>query len=179
MTYSRFYLSDLQVHTPADRQHRYGDVGGPEPNADFARQLIEAHRRAGVEVIAVSDHNRVDWYPLLRQFGEEAGVHVFPALEFSVNRCHLLAIWDCTEDGHRLANRFLQQLWRPEEDLFDQQGNPRPVSIGQVRDAAEKALEHNALILAPHATQSDIGFFARGVCTNRANIILDPPTRFG
>lgn len=173
MKYSRFYLTDLQVHTPADRQHRYGEVGGQDPNPDFARQLIEAHLRAGVDVIAVSDHNRVDWYPYLRQFGDESGVYVFPALEFSVNRCHLLAIWERNEEGYQLANRFLHQLWRPTDDLFDHQGNPRPVSTGQVRDAAEKALEHNALVLAPHATQRDIGFLARGVCTNRADVIAD------
>ena len=78
MAFSRFHLSDLHVHTPADRQHRYGDVGGPTPNAEFARILMEAHAQAGVEVVAVTDHNRVDWYPELRTAGEAVGVYVFP-----------------------------------------------------------------------------------------------------
>lgn len=103
MGYSRFYLADLQVHTPADARQGYGDAGGRDPNAAFARRIVQAHAEAGVKVMAVSDHNRVDWYPVLRAAGDELGVFVFPALEFSVNRCHLLAIWDRTEQGYAPA----------------------------------------------------------------------------
>jgi predicted metal-dependent phosphoesterase TrpH len=85
MTYSRFYLCDVQVHSAADAYQGYGDVGGPEPNEIFARQLVEAHARAGVTVMAFTDHNRVDWYPALRTAGLAVGVAVFPGLEFSVN----------------------------------------------------------------------------------------------
>lgn len=76
MTYSRFHLCDLQVHSPADAYHRYGDTGGSEPNEVFARRLVEAHAAAGVTAIAVTDHNRVDWYPALRAAGLTAGVTV-------------------------------------------------------------------------------------------------------
>jgi hypothetical protein len=92
MTYSRFHLCDLQIHTPADARQGYGDVGGRDPNPAFARRLVDAHAKAGVRVMAVSDHNRVDWYPVLRDAGDELGVFVFPALEFSVNRCHLWTV---------------------------------------------------------------------------------------
>lgn len=44
MTYSRFFLADLHVHTPADANHRYGsDAGGPEPNPIFAARLVDQH----------------------------------------------------------------------------------------------------------------------------------------
>src|SRR3712207_4349823 len=59
VTFSRFYLCDLQVHTPADPNQGYGNTGGREPNPAFARRLIQAHADAGVELIAVTDHNRV------------------------------------------------------------------------------------------------------------------------
>ena len=81
MTFSRFHLSDLHVHTPSDPQHRYGDAGGREPNAAFATTLVEAHAAAGVEVMAVTDHNSVDWYPELSKAGEVADVYVFPGVE--------------------------------------------------------------------------------------------------
>jgi hypothetical protein len=130
--YSRFYLCDLQIHTPADARQGYGDVGGREPNEPFAKQLVEEHAKAGVEVVAVSDHNRVDWYPVLRDAGDELGVFVFPALEFSVNRCHLLAIWDRTDRGYELAQQFVKTLWSPGEEPFEKSGDPRPVGHGQV-----------------------------------------------
>jgi hypothetical protein len=45
------------------------------------------------------------------------------------------------------------------------------VSKGQVADVAENALLHKGLVYAPHSTQKDIGFFAKGVCTNRVEVI--------
>jgi hypothetical protein len=70
MTNSRFFLCDLQVHTPADRDHRYGNAGGPSSNLPLARQPVAAHKAAGVEVFVVTDDNRVDWYSLLREAGD-------------------------------------------------------------------------------------------------------------
>jgi ABC-type cobalamin/Fe3+-siderophores transport system ATPase subunit len=171
MGFCRFYLCDLQVHTPADRRQGYGDVGGPAPNEAFARRLAEAHAEAGVEVMAVSDHNRVDWYPVLREAGDEVGIHVFPALEFSVNRCHLLAVWDRTDQGYTLAQQFLSSLWSPGEEPFEANGDPRPVGHGQVLELAMRATDHKALVLAPHSTMRDIGLFASGVCTNRKDVV--------
>ncbi len=105
MTFSRFFLCDLQVHTPADAQQRYGNVGGPDPHPAFAERLIKAHVAAGVQIIAVTDHNRIDWYPMLRDAGDQYGVTVFPGLEISVNGCHLLVIWEREE--YAFAQRFL------------------------------------------------------------------------
>jgi len=168
---SRFHLCDLQVHTPADSHHRYGNVGGKEPNDEFAEKFIQAHADAGVTVLAVSDHNRVDWYPCLKKAGETRGVFVFPAMEFSVNRCHLLAIWDRTDQGYALAQQFLTTLWTPGEEPFLPNGDPRPVGNGQVIELAQRVLDHKGLVIAPHATAKNIGFFASGVCTNRAEVI--------
>lgn len=170
MTYSRFFLSDLQVHTPADAKQGYGDVGGREPNEEFAKTLVKAHADAGVRVMAVTDHNRVDWYPLLRQHGEDVGVWVFPGLEFSVNGCHLLVIWDRSDEGLALAERFVRFLWQPGEDRFEANGDPRPVTRGQVLELAEEAQRHNGLVLAPHSTAKGIGLFAKGVCRNSSEV---------
>lgn len=172
MAASCFFLCDLQVHTPADKRQGYGDAGGREPNPEFARILVEAHQKAGVRVMAVTDHNRVDWYPMLREVGDELGVFVFPGLEFSVNRCHLLTIWDRTDQGYQLSQQFLGRLWDPGTSPFEHNGDPRVVSKGAVRDWVETAAtEFKALVLAPHATMKDIGFLAKGVCTNRREVI--------
>ncbi|MYD65666.1 MAG: AAA family ATPase [Chloroflexi bacterium] len=170
MSFSRFHLSDLHVHTPRDPQHRYGNVGGPTPNAAFATTLVEAHASAGVEVIAVTDHNSVEWYPELRDAGGVAGVYVFPGVEISVNGCHLTLIWDRTEEGYELAQQFLLTLWPPGDSRFFPNGDPRPVSTGQVLDVAKRAVEHRALVLAPHTTAKNMGLFAQGVCRNHDEV---------
>jgi hypothetical protein len=197
-TFSRWMLADLQVHTPADRCQRYGDVGGPDPNEAFAEQLIKAHARAGVQVIAVTDHNRVDWWPMLAAAGREHGVTVFPGLEINVNKCHLLMLWDCTEAGYALAGRFLGGLFDPGVEPLSPDRTPRPVSSGSVLDWARRASELNGLVLAPHATAKDIGLFGRNVCntssevaqsgvvvgfdvvgSSRADVLSNPRSQFG
>lgn len=169
MAYSRFYLSDLHVHTPADANHRYGDGLKREPNAAFAERLIDAHVAAGVQVIGLTDHNTVEWWPVLYKAGREHGVTVFPGVEISVNRCHLIALFEASERGYSLAQRFLASRFDPGEALFDG-GHPRPVSRGGIRDAAEAVVEHQGLLFAPHSTTKAIGIFAPGVCTNSAEL---------
>lgn len=169
VSYSRFYLCDLQVHTPADLQQRYGDVGGREPNQAFARQLVKAHRDVGVQVFAVTDHNRVDWWPTLHEAGEELNVTVFPGIEFSVNRCHLLALWDATSAGHQMAQRFLESLFDPGADPFTDSG-PRVVTKGQVTELAGRVSDYKGLVFAPHSTMKSNGLFAKGVCSNSREV---------
>ena len=170
MAFSRFHNCDLQVHTPADCQQQYGDVGGETPNPSFARKLMEAHAKAGVEVIAVTDHNRVDWYPTLNEAGEACGVCVFPGLEVSVNGCHLIVLWDRSDTGYGLAQQFLQTLWAPGESPFHDNGDPKLVASGQVLEVAVRASEHRALVLAPHATAKNMGLFAKSVCRNHVEV---------
>src|SRR5215467_187489 len=166
LSFSRFHLADLQVHTPADPDHEYGPEWRPDPDPAFAERLVAGFRDAGVTVIAVTDHNRLDWYPVVRAAGERAGVVVFPGLEISVNGCHLIAIWESTPLGHELGRRFLASLWAPAESPFDPSGRPRVVSRGQVVEVARQAVEHRALVLAPHSTAPRSGLFGPGVCRN-------------
>jgi len=166
LSYSRFHLADLQVHTPADPDHEYGPEWGPDPDPAFAEALVGRFRAAGVTVIAVTDHNRLDWYPAVRAAGERAGVFVFPGLEISVNGCHLIAVWEASPVGHELGRRFLASLWPPAERPFDAAGRPRVVSHGQVAEVARRAVEHQALVLAPHCTATRSGLFGPGVCRN-------------
>src|SRR5262245_34015886 len=166
LSYSRFHLADLQVHTPADPDHEFGPEWGPDPDPAFAERLVARFREAGVTVIAVTDHNRLDWYPAMRAAGEQAGVFVFPGLEISVNGCHLLCVWEASALGHELGQRFLASLWPPAESPFDSAGRHRVVSHGQVAEVARSAIEHQALVLAPHCTAARSGLFGPGVCRN-------------
>src|SRR5215467_2930975 len=72
LSFSRFHLADLQVHTPADPDHEYGPEWRPDPDPAFAERLVAGFRDAGVTVIAVTDHNRLDWYPVVRAAGSWA-----------------------------------------------------------------------------------------------------------
>ncbi|MEU4239673.1 TrlF family AAA-like ATPase [Actinoplanes sp. NPDC026619] len=172
MGYSRWVLADLHVHTPADYHQRYGDVGGRVPNPAFAETLIKAHADAGVSVIAVTDHNCLDWYPVLAEVGRRYGVTVFPGIEFNVNKCHLTAIWDCTDDGFHRGRQFVGSLFPPTgRSPLNPRGEANPTAVGSPLELAKRACqEYGALVLAPHSTAKDIGLFARNVCNTSAQV---------
>jgi len=170
MGYSRWTLVDLHVHTPADKKQEYGDVGGREPNAEFAERLLVAHASAGVKAFAVTDHNRVDWWPVLAEAGKTHGVTVFPGLEVNVNKCHLIVIWDCTTDGYDMAQQFLASRFKGGAPRFNAAGEPNPIESGSPLDVARDAIEHRGLVLAPHSTAKQIGLFGKNVCNVSAQV---------
>lgn len=170
MAYSRWMLSDLQIHTPCDKNHAYGDVGGPDPNPEFADTLVKCHSDAGIRILAVTDHNTVDWWPELREAGERHGVFVFPGLEVNVNKCHLLVIWERDEAGFELAKQFLASRFSPGTDALEKDRTPNPVQKGNVLEVAQAAVEHQGLVLAPHSTMKKMGLFASNVCNSSAEV---------
>ncbi|MGD9891605.1 MAG: AAA family ATPase, partial [Dehalococcoidia bacterium] len=49
-------------------------------------------------------------------------------------------------------------------------GDPRPVTRGQVLEIAAAAADHQALVIAPHATAKKNGLFGTGVCRNSSEV---------
>src|SRR5207244_1556880 len=97
--------------------------------------------------------------------GRQYGVTVFPGIEFNVNKCHLMAIWDCTADGHRCGQQFLSYLFPPGRPALTERREPNPTLAGSPLDLAKTAVEtFGALVLAPHSTAKNIGLFASNVC---------------
>ncbi|MGH3631654.1 MAG: PHP domain-containing protein, partial [Sciscionella sp.] len=170
MGYSRWTLADLHVHTPADKAQRYGDVGGREPNDAFAEALIKTHAERGVKIMAVTDHNRVDWWPSLYAAGRRHGVTVFPGLEVNVTKCHVVMIWDCNEGGYERAEYYLGSLFGPGQKLLNPDQSPRAIEKGSVLDQAENAHKTGALVFAAHATHTSMGLFGHGVCNISSSV---------
>jgi ABC-type dipeptide/oligopeptide/nickel transport system ATPase subunit len=167
--FSRFFLTDLHVHTAGDANHRYGDDSGPrEANAAFAERLIGAHAAAGVEVIAVTDHNTIAWWPALHEAGRRHGVVVFPGVEINVNRCHLIVLWEANKGGFDMAERFVTTLFKPGISPY-LNGAPRSVTKS-IEVVLEDVRAHHGLVLAPHATARDNGIFGPKVCSNSSEL---------
>lgn len=170
MGYSRFYLTDLQVHSHKDKNQEYGDYHGRD--GQFAADLIAAHLEAGVHVIAPTDHLSTEMWPLIYEAGQREGVRVFPGFEASIHHCHLLFIWESDERGYELATQFRDRLFGLTEELTDDSGGYRTVKKS-VRDVLPEAQEVGALVIAPHSTKAKMGFFASGVVVAPEDIIRE------
>src|SRR4051794_24439957 len=81
---SRFRRADLHVHT-----HRDGD---PDPSPDLYA-YIAAAEAAGIDVLAVTDHNHVRFVRAAIAAAEGSVVTVLPGIEISTHDGHLLALF--------------------------------------------------------------------------------------
>lgn len=85
----RFRRLDLHVHTPASKDFD-GDL---EPDA-----LVAAAKKAGLEGLAVTDHNSGAAIDEIKTAGEKHGVAVFPGVEISCSGgkegIHIIALFD-------------------------------------------------------------------------------------
>lgn len=102
---SRWWKFDFHAHSPAST----GDYGkGPDRETlcqQSPREWLLDYMRAGIDCVAVTDHNSGTWIDKLRdalgdlESEEPEGfrqIHLFPGVEISVNEgVHLLAILGC------------------------------------------------------------------------------------
>src|SRR3972149_750480 len=81
-----FIKADFHIHTPESKC--YSDpLVTPE-------QVVEAALAAGLEAIAITDHNSVHGFSSIRELGGEKGLTVFPGMELSARGGHVLALFD-------------------------------------------------------------------------------------
>src|SRR5689334_19068778 len=85
--WARFWAVDLHVHTPASGDARDEDFGTA---ADIVQKALDA----GLDAIAVTDHNTVAWCAQMAQAAEGTGLVVLPGFELSTPQGHLLGVWE-------------------------------------------------------------------------------------
>lgn len=110
---SRWWRFDFHTHTPASSD--YG--AGPDQAAlklRTPREWLSDYIAAGIECVAITDHNCGDWIdPLTAELTKMrtegvAGadkLHLFPGVELTINGAHFLAIF-----GHGATTRTIQDL---------------------------------------------------------------------
>ena len=81
-----WWAVDLHVHTPGSR-----DVAEGYGTAD---DIVAAAVAAGLDAIAVTDHNTTGWCELVRAAASGTGLVVLPGVEVSTAEGHLLGVWE-------------------------------------------------------------------------------------
>ncbi len=83
-----FRKIDLHTHTPASRCYKYPD----HTPTDFVQAAIAA----GLDAIAVTDHNSADWIDRIKAAAQGTSLAVFPGVEISAQGYHVVALFDIT-----------------------------------------------------------------------------------
>ncbi|MCK4243184.1 MAG: PHP domain-containing protein [Dehalococcoidia bacterium] len=84
---------DLHIHTP--ESSCYVDHVMPEANIETSlEEIVDAAIAAGLDAMAITDHNSAESVEKVRQIAGEKGLYIFPGVEISARGGHALAIFD-------------------------------------------------------------------------------------
>lgn len=85
--WARFWAVDLHVHTPGSGDAKVEDFGA-------AADIVKAALEAGLDAIAVTDHNTASWVDQMTAAAKGTDLVVLPGFELSTPQGHLLGIWE-------------------------------------------------------------------------------------
>jgi PHP family Zn ribbon phosphoesterase len=135
---------DLHIHTKASH-----DFNGEITPEDVVRVSIET----GLDAIAITDHNTVEWIDDVKKAAEGSPLTVFPGVEISCaggqHGIHLIAIFDTDKDEKYLIG-FLGAL-----DISpDEYGRQDSLIEKGIIDVIDIIHEWNGLAILAHANSS-------------------------
>ena len=108
---ARWWKFDFHTHTPASDD--YGKGGNQQALKELSpEEWLLNYMRAGIDCIAITDHNTGEWIDQLKEALQELEaedhpdfrkLHLFPGMEISINGgIHLLAIFDPSKTSSNL-----------------------------------------------------------------------------
>ncbi len=85
--WARFWAVDFHVHTPGSQDAKIEQYG-------TADDIVQAAIDAGLDAIAVTDHNTSAWCKRVAEAASGKPLVILPGVEISTTEGHLLAIWE-------------------------------------------------------------------------------------
>ncbi len=162
---ARFYRCALQVN-PFAYLRTHGKATAFMVEDDYNRAIIEACLEIGIEVIAVTDHYRVDLSANLVCSARHAGLHVFSGFEaVTKDGVHFLCLFDPDKDG--FLERFIGECGIHDAD------QPSPTGSKDSIELLECAKTWGAACIAAHAA-SQGGLLKKLSGQSRVNVWRHP-----
>lgn len=145
---------DLHVHTPISSC--YIDYMRPEANIKTSlEEIVDAAIAAGLDAIAVTDHNSAEGVERIREIGRSNGFCIFPGVEISARGGHVLAIFDLDTRVEELRH-LIELLGFGEE----QRGHGFHETVMWLDEVFRRIEESGGLAIAAHIDRRPKGFIA-------------------
>jgi hypothetical protein len=141
---ARFYKADLHTHTPAS--HDYGD------KAASAKDILTMASNAGIEILAITDHNSAGWIDRMRTASIGSSVTILPGVEITTPEGHILALFPIDHSAVVIAD-FLVAVGIPRA----QHGRKEAISTDHAEDIIRKVDGAGGVAIAAHANEKSSG----------------------
>jgi hypothetical protein len=154
---ARWWKCDLHVHTPFSKDYKSKKID--------CRSWLDAVQAAGLDMVAVTDHNGSDWVRKLREAGL-GNLVVLPGCELTLEkRVHFLALFDSSTSDLTVNAMLLNKEFGLTES---QLGCPDAQVYPSCLTFLENVGELGCLAIAAHANQ------IRGVLKTYVDARLEP-----
>ena len=135
---SRWWKFDFHTHTPASADY------GKGPDQVSLRRItpedwLLGFMRAGVDCVAVTDHNSGEWIDRLKsalshlegeQHGEFRPLYLFPGVEVTANgNIHILAVFDTDGDSSNIDKLLGDVRYRGHPGASDRAAEEAPIGV--------------------------------------------------
>lgn len=151
---ARFYRCALQVN-PFAYLNEHSKPTKYTDEISYNKAMVEACRENGIEVVAITDHYRVQTSKSLAQACKDAGIHVFPAFEaVTKDGVHILCLFNIDKDF-----AYLERILGACGIHEDKGGSP--IGSLDVRELLEKSKDWDAVFIAAHIDLAGGGLLAK------------------
>jgi hypothetical protein len=158
---SRWWKCDFHTHTPASSDYGAG-TDQTTLKQRTPREWLSDYIAAGVECVAVTDHNCGDWIdPLKAELAQMRGegvvgadrLHLFPGVELTITGAHYLAIFKNTA-----TTRMIQDLLAVARCDNNTQ-NASAFCTESVTNVCKEVLARGGVFIPAHVDCSNTGAF--------------------
>jgi predicted metal-dependent phosphoesterase TrpH/energy-coupling factor transporter ATP-binding protein EcfA2 len=134
----RWKKCDFHLHTTESQCYKADDT---------VESWVDAVQNAGLQCIAVTDHNSYKKIDEIIKASEKKKIIVFPGVEVTCDssKVHILCIFDRNKDGDYVRD-FLSKI----DISGDQVGNPAGCLRKNVLDVCSIAKDNGAIVIAAH-----------------------------
>lgn len=152
---AEFRLADFHMHTPIDK--RFSCPAGtvtdtPGGRDKFATAYAEAAKNASLSIIAITEHNDVQWINEIREASAKNGITVFPGFELNADSgsggIHLLCLFEPDRPIDQLDD-IITELGLPRGERLHSDGSSKLCKVN-LYDAIELVHEKNGVVIAAH-----------------------------
>ena len=164
---AKWLKADLHMHTPSIGQYFTMPDGEAFPETteeylNFAKRYVkQAHEEAGLDLIAITNHNDTSWIKYLQAAAEELygdDFVVLPGLEIGADSglqsIHVLAIFPEKTTPETLERFLDDDLELPITKRFNANGDVLP-TVRSFLDVLRAVDKRGGLAIAAHAFSSD------------------------
>ena len=159
---ARLWAIDFHVHTPGSRDAHEVDYG-------TAADIVSAAVAAGIDAIAITDHNTTAWCDQVRTAAANTDLIVLPGVEISTAEGHLLGIWEESTDSS-VIDDVLAMLGIKTSD----RGRLDIAANSGIADAARRVVEAGGVAIAAHIEKARGLLTSIAVAAHQKRTLLEP-----